>query len=138
MNISIEQAQGYVPVTILGTHGDLDGSNYQIFIEKAKQAVESGARNILIDLSDTPFISSAGLIALHTTTLLLRGEQPPSSEAGWDAFHAIDRDVETGVKQQHVKLLNPQPRVVRTLEKTGLNQFLEIYTDRETALASFK
>jgi anti-anti-sigma regulatory factor len=137
MNISIEQAQGFVPVTILSTHGDLDGSNYQIFIEKARQAVESGARNILIDLSDTPFISSAGLIALHATTLLLRGEQPPSSDAGWEALHAIDRDLDSGI-QPHVKLLNPQPRVIRTLEKTGLDHFLEIYTDRETALASFK
>ncbi len=138
MNISIEQAQGFVPITILCTHGDLDGSNYREFIEKARQAVESGAQNILIDLSDTPFVSSAGLIALHSTTLLLRGEQAPSPEAGWEAFNAIDRDLDSGIMQQHVKLLNPQARVIRTLEKTGLDHFLEIYTDLETALASFK
>jgi anti-anti-sigma regulatory factor len=39
--------------------------------------------------------------------------------------------------QQHLKILNPQPQINRTLEMTGLKQFFEIYTDLETAVASF-
>ena len=39
--------------------------------------------------------------------------------------------------QQHLKLLNPQPRVDRVLEMVGFKRFLEVYTDLDTAVASF-
>jgi anti-anti-sigma regulatory factor len=34
-------------------------------------------------------------------------------------------------------LLNPQPRVDRVLDMAGFKQFFEVYTDLETAVASF-
>jgi anti-anti-sigma regulatory factor len=137
MNITVEQVQGAVPVTVLRTQGDLDASNYQELIARARELYNSGTRDILLDMTDTPFMSSAGIVALHAVALLMRNEQPPDPESGWEAFHAIDRDLDSG-QQQHVKLLNPQPRVERALEKTGLKQFFEIFTDRETAIAAFR
>ncbi len=136
MNITVENAQGRVPVTILELHGDLDGSNYQEVIAKARDLYGAGMRHLLIDMGDTAYMSSAGLVALHSVILLLRGEQPPDPESGWSAFHAIAREQGGGV-QKAVKLLNPQPRVRRTLEMTGMQEFFEVYTDRQAAVESF-
>lgn len=136
MTITIDQGQGKVPVTILRIQGDLDASNYQDVIDSASQAYEAGARDILVDMSDINFMSSSGLVALHSIALLMRGREIPDPEYGWEAFRTLDRDRESGV-QEHVKLLKPQPQVDRSLEITGLKKFFEVYTDLDTALASF-
>jgi anti-anti-sigma regulatory factor len=39
--------------------------------------------------------------------------------------------------QKHAKLLAPQQQVDRVLDRTGLKQYFEIHSDRETAMASF-
>ena len=136
MDITVKQMQGSVPVTILQTHGDLDASNYQDLIAKGQEVYEAGARDILLDMSSTPFMGSSGLAALHSLALLVRGDELPDLESGWNVFHEIDRDRDSGL-QKHIKLLNPQPQVDRTLEMTGLRQFFEVHTDLETAIASF-
>jgi anti-anti-sigma regulatory factor len=43
----------------------------------------------------------------------------------------------TVAPEKYVKLLNPQPRVRRSLEQIGYNRLFDIFTDREAALASF-
>jgi anti-anti-sigma regulatory factor len=136
MNLTIEQAQGKVPVAVLGLHGDLDASNYQEVITKAQAIYNSGGRYLLLDMSDVPFMGSSGLVALHAVAVLMRGDKPPDPASGWDAIHAIDRDRESGL-QKHVKLLGPQSQVDRVLDRTGLKQFFEVYTDRASAVASF-
>ncbi len=136
MDITVQQKQGRAPVTVLQTHGDLDASNYQTLIAKAQQVYDAGTRNILIDMSDTEFMGSSGLVALHSIALLMRGDELSNPESGWAAFHAIDRDRDTGL-QQHIKLFNPQPQVDRALEVSGLKQFFEVHTNLETAVASF-
>jgi anti-anti-sigma regulatory factor len=137
MHLTIELAQGYVPVTILGIHGALDASNYEDVIAKAQQLYDTGMRYLLIDMSDMSFMSSSGLVALHSIALLLRGEPSPDPEMGWQAFHAIAHDRDSG-SQPHVKLLNPQPKVRQTLELTSMDEFFEIYAEREAAVASFE
>ncbi len=136
MNVTASLAQGRVPVTVLQMHGELDASNYRDLIGVAQKAHQEGSQNILLDLSDTPYLSSSGLVALQSIAALLRGEEPPDPEAGWAAFHAMDRDREAGM-QPHFKLLDPQPRVEQVLAITGFKQFLEIHTDLEEAIASF-
>jgi len=136
MHITVTQAIGKVPVTILHIHGDLDAANYQTLIAKAKDVYKAGARDILLDLGNMPFMGSSGLVALHSVACLLRGEALPDTEAGWAAIRAMDQGRKIGL-QQHVKLLNLQPRVDRVLDMAGFKQFFEIYTDLETAIASF-
>jgi anti-anti-sigma regulatory factor len=138
MNISLNQIQGRVPIGVLSIQGDLDASNFQELIAKAKEVYDTGTRHILLDLSNTPFMSSSGLVALHSAALLLQGKQPPDPEYGWTTVHAVSHVADAGHSvTQHVKLLNPQPKVRRTLEKAGLNEFFEIHTDLATAIASF-
>lgn len=137
MNITVTKREDRdVPVTILQTHGDLDASNYQDLITIAHQAYDEGARAILLDLSDTPYMSSSGLVALQSIAALLRGDKPPDSTAGWEAFRAIDRDRDRGY-QTAFKLVNPQPPVEHVLEMVGFKGFLEVHADLQTAIDSF-
>ena len=134
MEITHSQAQGRVPIMVLQPHGNLDATNYQTLIAKGREVVKAGARDILIDLSQVPYTSSAGLVALHSIAKLLRGE--PSSADGWEAIRSIHRESGQGL-QQHVKLLNPQPNVNRVLEMAGLKQYFEVYADLAAAVAAF-
>ena len=136
MNITAEQPTARVPVTILRLQGDLDGSNYLDLVAATKTAQQNGAKYLLLDLTGVPYMSSAGLVALHSAVQLLRGEQPPDPEAGWSALKSVALDKPAGA-QQWVKLLNPQPRVARTLEMSGMNVFFDIFTDEAAAVASF-
>lgn len=137
MEITTTEVQGTsAPVTVLAAHGDLDASNYQDLIAKAQEAYDAGARDMLLDLSDTPYMSSSGLVALQSIASLLRGENLADSEEGWGAIRAIDRQRDSGF-QQHLKLLSPQPRVERVLDMVGFTRFLEIYADPDIAIASY-
>ena len=73
MEITVSKQQERVPVTVLQPHGDVDASNYNELINKAREQFNSGAGDFLVDLSDVPFMSSAGLVALHSIAMFLRG-----------------------------------------------------------------
>ena len=136
IQLTVSQLAGRVPVTVLRPHGDLDASNYQDLIAEASRAYHGGARDMLLDLSEVPYMSSSGLVALQSIAAMLRGETPPNPDEGWSAFRAIHRDRDSG-SQAHFKLLNPQPRVDDILETVGFKRFLEVALDLETAVASF-
>lgn len=136
MNISVSQAQGNVPVTVLKLDGQLDGQNYQELISKAQELHQAGARDFLLDLSDLTYISSAGLVALHSVALLAKGEELPDTEGGWSAYRSMGRSSEAGM-QKHVKLLNPRSEVIGVLDMVGFGNVFEIFTSREEAVNSF-
>jgi anti-anti-sigma regulatory factor len=136
MNISVSQAQGIVPVSIIKLDGQLDGQNFQDLISKAQELYSAGERDFLLDLSDLTYISSAGLVALHSVALLTRGEELPDVEGGWNAYRSMGRSGEAGV-QRHVKLLNPRSEVLGVLDMVGFSNVFEIYTDRDKAVNSF-
>ena len=125
-----------VPVTVLAVEGDLDGSNFEELIDRAQVEYQGGARHMLIDLSGVPYMSSAGLVALHSVTLLLRGQPLPNPEDGWGALHDITTEA-AGGPQQAVKLAGARPKVDRLLRMAGMDQHFEIHPDRQTALATF-
>ena len=136
MNISVSQAAGRVPVTVIKLDGQLDGQNFQELITKAQELHSEGARDFLLDLSDLTYISSAGLVALHSVALMARGEELPDMEGGWSAYRSMGRSGEAGV-QKHVKLLNPRSEIISVLDMVGFSSVFEIYTDREEAVNSF-
>jgi len=135
MEITTLQAQGRVPVSVITVSGQLDSQTYQVLIAKASEMVDAGAKNILLDLGGLTYISSAGLIALHTIALLTRGESLPGSE-GWSSLKKMDNTRDGGL-QNHVKLLDPQPDVLGVLEMVGYLAFFEVFTDLQKAVASF-
>lgn len=141
MQIYQEQVQsktpGNVPVTVMKLVGDLDGSSYRQVIATAEQACAAGTNNLLLDLSEVGFMSSAGMVALHSIAMLMRKEQLPNLEEGWSALNAMQEYADSGQPEKHFKLLNPQPRVQKSLAQVGFDHIFEIFTDRETALAAF-
>lgn len=136
MDISVSQMQGNVPVTVLKLDGQLDGQNYQELIEKARELYSAGARDFILDLSDLTYISSAGLVALHSVALLVKGEELPDTEQGWSAYRSLGRTSSSGM-QTHIKLLNPQEDVRNVLDMVGFGNVFQIYTDLDEAVKSF-
>jgi len=134
--MSVSQAQGNVPVTVIKLDGQLDGQNYQELITKSQELYKAGTHDFLLDLSDLTYISSAGLVALHSMALLARGEELPDTEGGWSTYRSMGRSSEAGI-QKHVKLLNPRSEVMGVLDMVGFSIVFEIYTDLDEAIKSF-
>ncbi len=137
MAVSVVQVQGRVPVTILRPDAALNASSYLDLVAKAREVYRSGARDVVLDMRDVPAISSSGLAALYSTAVVLRGEEPPDFEMGWATFHAMARELESGSRQPHFKLLGLQPKVKQALEQVGFENLIEIHEDLERAIASF-
>jgi anti-anti-sigma factor len=136
MEIKVSQEQGRVPVAVIEVSGHLDGQTYQDLIAKAREAFEAGAQHILLDLSGLTYISSAGLVSLHTIALMTRGENLPDPEHGWSALKSMDRSRDGGL-QKNLKLLNPRPEVSSVLDMVGFSEFFEVFTDKQKAIDSF-
>ncbi|NOH00919.1 MAG: STAS domain-containing protein [Chloroflexi bacterium] len=133
MQISISKRGS---VTVMHIQGDVDSSTYLNVIDKAQQAYDDGARNLLLDLSKVPYVSSAGLMALHTVARIFMGQPVNTKEGGRPTFRAIHPQQDASIRN-YVKLLSPQPAVMQVLDVVGLSQFLEIFSDLEIALDSF-
>ncbi len=136
MEITVSTYKGPVPVTVIQPHGDVDASNYAQLVSKVESLHNDGAQDFILDLSDVPFMSSAGLVALHSIAIMLRGEHPVDPQSGWAALKSIDRAREAGI-QKHVKLLSPQQYVAETFDKAGFTQFFQVFSDLNQAVASF-
>ena len=137
MKTTITKIDKPIPISIIRLEGRLDGSNYESLIEIARQTYATGTRDLLLDLSQMNFISSAGLAAIHQVALIFRAEDFRGQDEGWAAYHSIDRDRESG-PQLHVKLLSPTKSVREVLAMTGFSELFSIFTNLQQALASFR
>ena len=132
LSISTEEKQGRVPVTVIHLKGDLDGNTYEQLQKKADEVFQAGARNLILDLSQVPFISSAGIRGLHYVFNLLRTDSVSESD------QAISKGLRDGTfKSPHLKLLSPNPNVGSLLKVTGYDMFLEIHYSLNDAVESF-
>ena len=134
MEIKVSTEQGKVPITVMHVDGNIDSSTHERFKDRADELIKGGARYILVDLSHATFVSSAGLRALHNIFNALRSLQPDSN--------LTDEQVKKGIsdgtyKSPHLKLLNPSKETQTAFKLSGFDMFIETYTDRETAIASF-
>jgi anti-anti-sigma regulatory factor len=130
MEIAISQEQARVPVTVIRVVGPIISERE--LVEQARLAYENGARDILLDLTDVPYISSQGLRALHQMYTMLRTDAPNESD------EAVRQGIRAGTfSSPHLKLLNPSEKVAEVLHITGYDMFLESFHDRRTALAAF-
>lgn len=137
MQISFFTQQGNVPVTVMQLTGNIDASTYTDVINNAQQAFDEGSRNLLIDLSNVPYVSSAGLMSLHTIVRIFAGNSVQPKDGGRPSFRAINKEQDNPIRA-HVKLLSPQPAVEQVLEMVGLKLFFDIHTDLEAAVNSFQ
>jgi len=129
MEITSWRETGQVPVTILQLKGDLVAEDP--LGTRVTAAFAGGARHIVLDLSDVPYISSAGLRAIHSAYMLLRSADPADAAAA-------TQGIATGAyKSPHLKLVRPSKNAMRALSTTGYDMFLEIHDTIASAVQSF-
>ena len=132
LSIMTEEMQGRVPVTIFHLKGDLDGNTYEQLQKKADDVFQAGTRYLILDLSQVPFISSAGIRGLHYVFNLLRTDSVSESD------QAISKGLRDGTfKSPHLKLLSPNQNVGNLLKVTGYDMFLEVHYNSNEAVKSF-
>jgi len=134
MEIKTFTEKGQVLVTVMHVDGNIDSSTYNIFQAKADELIDNGAHYILVDLEHTPYVSSAGMRALQHIYEKLRALHPDSDVS--------DEEVKKGVsagtyKSPRLKLLNPSKEAAKTFEMSGFDMYIESFTDKATAIASF-
>jgi anti-anti-sigma factor len=134
MNIKISTEQARVPVTILQVEGDLDSFTYNDFLSQAQKLIQEGARHMIIDLAQVPYVSSAGLRAIYTIFHDLRAVHPEENLSE----EQMERAARMGTyRSPHLKLLNLTDNVNGVFQMGGFGNYIETFTDREKALASF-
>ena len=139
LEIAIDEVPAAVPVTVMRLTGELDASCYQEVISQGRSLYESGKRNLLLDLSKLSFMASSGLVSLYNLATIMRGQQTNPEQSSWSALHEIRGQISgTMVKEKQLKLLTPQPRILKTLKMTGFDQFLDIHFEEAQAINSFQ
>lgn len=130
MNINVSLQQAREPVAVMSIQGDINASNFIQVVDKAQEIYQNPARNLILDLSEVPSISNSGIIAIHKIALLYSGVPQRQEQEHPDLTHNSNA-------RKHLKLLNPQPEVEKTLATAGMKLFFKIFRDLESALNSF-
>lgn len=133
MNTAVDRVSPGVAVVALD--GELDASNYRDLIEQGQRLYADGVRRLVLDMGGLTYMSSSGIVALHSIALVFRGQPAPDPELGWAAFHAVSADATDGTAGDAVRLVGPTGSIATNLERTGLDRILPIYPDRDAALA---
>ena len=107
------QTVEYKRVSVVSVTGRIDSATAREFESDLNDLTSKGKNNIVLDLGEVDFISSAGLRVLVTTRKAVR------SAGG------------------NLVLANPSQRVKETLEIAGLDVLFDEFEDREAAVASF-
>jgi anti-anti-sigma factor len=115
--VKVSQAQGKVPVTVFHLQDRVNLGNTAELEQAAKDAYENGTRDLVIDLSNAPSLTSAGIRAVVIIHKMLSGEEVKSSK--------------------HLKLVSPTEYVRNVLDVAGLLDYLEVYETLDEAVASF-
>ena len=132
MKISVSHEQGRVPITVLHMKGDINRATADQVQAQARQAFEAGARSIVLDLSEVPYMSSAGIRVINDLFNLLR------SDSSAEIDEAMRQGLRDGTyKSPHLKLLKPTRHVQEVLNMAGIDMFLEIHGNLKDAVASF-
>lgn len=132
MEIKISTENGKVPVTVIAATGNIDTNTFETFMSKSQEAINGGARHILVDLTNVPYMSSAGLRVLNAMFSQLRALNTDMTEA--EVLQAINEGV---YKSPFLKILNLSPQSKVAFETAGFDMFLETFTDLKAAVDSF-
>jgi anti-anti-sigma factor len=134
MEIKVSTQNGRVPITIMHVDGDIDSATANLFHAKADELIKSGARYILVDLADCPYMSSASLRALHLIFKELNAIHPDAT-LGEDE---ITKGINAGTyKSPYLKLVNASNETKIVFKTSGFDMFLEFYDDMKKAIATF-
>jgi anti-anti-sigma factor len=115
--VTVSNARGKVAVTVLQIQDRVNLGNAAELEKAARQAFLAGERNIVLDLSQAPSLTSAGIRSILYIHKLL-------SAGGTD-------------KTKHLKLVSPTPYVQEVLQIAGLLDYVEVFGSLDEAVASY-
>lgn len=132
MEITTTTHNAHVPVSVLHVNGKIDSSTYMVFQEYAEKLIAGGANYLLIDLSNAPFISSAGLRAIHNIFNQLRAIHKDADD------DTLRKSMSAGTyKSPYLKVCNLSTEVRDVFELGGFDTYIETYASVEQAISSF-
>ncbi|MBC7878029.1 MAG: STAS domain-containing protein [Anaerolineales bacterium] len=132
MEIKVSTESGKVPVTVIHVDGNIDSATYQAFQSKAEELISNGAHHILINLANAPFISSAGLRAMHSIFNQLRSLHKDADD------DALRKSMSAGAyKSPYLKVASLSEEAKEVFELGGFDTYIEVYDDVNKAIASF-
>lgn len=134
MEIKTSTENGRVPVTLVQVSGNLDSSTYENFQSEVDNLIDGGARYILLDLTQVKFISSAGFRAFNNVFNKLRALHPDTNLSDDEMKQGISAGT---YKSPHLKLLGLSDDTKSAFELAGFDLFIETFSDKQTAVASF-
>jgi anti-anti-sigma factor len=112
--VEISHVQGHTPVTIFHLQDRVNLGNFEELEALAKEAYSHGVRDLVIDLSKTPSMTSIGIRAIIVIHRML------SRDGG-----------------RHLKLASATPAISEMLEIAGVTQHIELFPTVEDAVNSF-
>lgn len=118
LRITIEGAQGRVPVIIFRLQGWLDARSEEQLLGTAGEVYNDGARFLLLNLAELETLTSAGMRAIQKVYKLFT----PSDE---------------NYKVAHLKICNAPPQIHQVLGITGFLQNIPVFDSQAAALDSF-
>ncbi|MDH5355878.1 MAG: STAS domain-containing protein [Gammaproteobacteria bacterium] len=116
INIRVSQMEGRVPVSVLHVSGDIDAGNHQQLDDKAAEIIDAGAHHIILDLTETSYMSSAGFRSMHKIHVALQATDSESAS---------------------LKLLKPSDEIRRLMKTIGFDVYISTYDDLTEAVNSF-
>ena len=112
--VKVSQAQGRIPVTVFQLQDRVNLGNYDELERIAQVEFDNGMRDLVIDLSKTPSLTSIGVRSLVVIYKMLAKDG-----------------------RKHLKLAGHIPAIREMLEIAGITQSIEIYDTVAEAVASF-
>lgn len=132
MEITTATKQGRVPITIIHISGNLDSNTYLNFQAKAEELMNAGAHHLLVDMTNVPYVSSAGLRALQTIFNLLRAKYEGDDDK------EMHKGISAGTyKSPSLKIYNLSKDAETAFKTAGFDMFIDTFTDMEAAISSF-
>ena len=117
LQIGVSREDGDKAVAVMRLKGSLDATTQGELENKAREAVDSGAEYLLLDMSAVDYLGSAGMRAVHAITNILSPDDP-------------------SMRSARLKILNPSPAAAKVFKTLGFDSFIDIHDSIDEAIAA--
>jgi anti-sigma B factor antagonist len=117
LKISVSREEGEKAVFVMRLNGSLDANTQSALEAKAKEAVDSGAEYLLLDMSAVDYLGSAGMRGIHAITNLLSPD-------------------DQSMRSDRLKVINPSPAASKIFKTLGFDSFIDIHGNIDEAIAA--
>jgi hypothetical protein len=135
--VTISYVHEQKPVAILHVLDRINLGNTNELELAARDAFQQGYHYILLDLTQVPSITSAGLRAILLIHRLLASESNNQTSVEENESPESDPLESSPTKSKYLKLLNASPEVLKVLTIAGFDAYLEFYNNQTEAINSF-